>query len=249
MPYDQHPDLLTPIEDTVLWRYMDFARFLYLLEMKCLWFARADQFGDPLESMLTDAEIQEFEREVILNSVSTRGKQPWLLSSELMRSTAYFSCWRAKPNESLAMWDLYGKGNGIIGIKSTVGQLKRAVKVHPEAVYITLVEYIDWSQRGRYHNTLVRSARKDLSYEHEAELRAIIWPSKLATEHQRAIQQGQQPPETPLGISVPIEPGALIREVVVGPREQPWVYELVDRVMKRYALNVLLSRSDRLTKR
>jgi len=147
------------------------------------------------------------------------------------------------------MWDLYGKGSGVIAIKSDVGELKRAVKAYPEMVFVSLVEYIDWSQRGKYQNTLVRSSRKDLSYEHEAELRAIIWPGKLAQEHQEAVQKGQPYPETPLGINVAVEPALLIREIVVGPREPAWVYELVSRVKARYGINAPLLRSDRLTKR
>jgi hypothetical protein len=42
MPYEKHPIYLTPPDDTVIWRYMDFARFVQLLDFRELWFARAD---------------------------------------------------------------------------------------------------------------------------------------------------------------------------------------------------------------
>lgn len=59
MPYEVHPRLTTPSDDVVLWRYLDFARFLDLLERQALWFTRADKFEDPLEGGLTDREAQE----------------------------------------------------------------------------------------------------------------------------------------------------------------------------------------------
>lgn len=54
---ESHPNLIIPPNETVLWRYMDFARFIDLLERRVLWFPRADQFDDPLEGTWTDAEI------------------------------------------------------------------------------------------------------------------------------------------------------------------------------------------------
>jgi hypothetical protein len=47
MPYEIHPKLTTPPDDAVLWRYLDFAKFLDMLERRVLWFAGADTFEDP----------------------------------------------------------------------------------------------------------------------------------------------------------------------------------------------------------
>ena len=38
-----------PPADTILWRYMDFTKFVSLLEKRSLFFARADKLGDPFE--------------------------------------------------------------------------------------------------------------------------------------------------------------------------------------------------------
>ena len=38
-----------PLDDTVLWRYMDFTKFVSLLEKSALFFPRADKLGDPFE--------------------------------------------------------------------------------------------------------------------------------------------------------------------------------------------------------
>jgi hypothetical protein len=57
MPVEIHPGLTTPPDDTILWRYMAFDRLQQLLGTEQLWFARLDQFDDPLEGTLTDGEI------------------------------------------------------------------------------------------------------------------------------------------------------------------------------------------------
>ena len=38
-----------PSADTVLWRYMDFSKFVAMLKDKALWFGRIDRLGDPFE--------------------------------------------------------------------------------------------------------------------------------------------------------------------------------------------------------
>ena len=55
-PLELHRDLTLPLDATTLWRYVDFAQFIDLLERQALWFPRTDQFEDPLEETYTDAE-------------------------------------------------------------------------------------------------------------------------------------------------------------------------------------------------
>ena len=42
-------------DDAVLWRYMDFTKFVSLLEKSSLFFARADKLEDPFEGYLPRA--------------------------------------------------------------------------------------------------------------------------------------------------------------------------------------------------
>ncbi len=61
MPLEPHSDLILPPDGTLLWRYLDFAKFMHLLESRSLWFPRTDQFEDPLEGTFTDAEIEHLQ--------------------------------------------------------------------------------------------------------------------------------------------------------------------------------------------
>jgi hypothetical protein len=44
------------------------------------------------------------------------------------------------------MWDLYGKGSGIIAIKSTVGRIKEIAAKYAKPVYISKAQYVDWNR-------------------------------------------------------------------------------------------------------
>src|SRR3954469_12099038 len=105
MPYESHTDLITPADDTTLWRYMDLAKFLHLLESRSLWFSRLDQFDDPLEGTFTDSELAHFKSlpDPTVGLSYVRG-------TAHIRATNFVSCWREGAEESMAMWDLYRRG-------------------------------------------------------------------------------------------------------------------------------------------
>jgi hypothetical protein len=239
---------------------MDFARFILMIEAQTLWFSRADQFEDPLEGTHTDAELDH------LRALPTPSGHPggsvidsYIRGSAFMRTTTYVNCWRAGKGESLAMWDLYGKGSGIVAVKSSVGLLKNEMANFSGSVFIAQVRYIEWSSAPWDNNALVMCARKDASYQHESEVRAMIWEAASSTTTAfsslsgdpttKAYWLGRTKNDPPFGVGVPIDVCKMITEVVVGPRERPWVAELVKSVMKRYGLGQPVTVSNRLTPR
>jgi hypothetical protein len=220
MPYAFHPDLRTPPNSTVLWRYMDFARFVAMIESRSLWFTRLDQLEDPLEGTHTDAEltwIRQKNKKKHANQLIRVFRQA--------RKEVFVNCWRSGSAESLAMWDLYGKGTGIVAVKSTVGLLKKAVSSSGRAVFISKTRYFDWSDAPGIDNVLVACSRKDLSYQHESEVRAMVMG-----DFRNSLAHRQ------LGMLLPVDVETLIGEIMVGPREQRWVVHLVKQIMERYKL-------------
>lgn len=63
VPYAEHPVCETPKDEVVLWRYMDFVKFIALLDSTELRFTRLDHLNDPREGMLTDVELVNFQAE------------------------------------------------------------------------------------------------------------------------------------------------------------------------------------------
>ena len=57
MPYKKRDGIKSPKDDAVLWRYMDFTKFVDLLDKRALWFARVDTFKDPFECSLSLANV------------------------------------------------------------------------------------------------------------------------------------------------------------------------------------------------
>lgn len=202
---------------------------MQMIESRTLWFSRLDKFEDPLEGLHTDAELAGIRKHV----EKKRAEQLIALFREARKDT-YVSCWRAGKSESLAMWDLYGKGSGIVAVKSTVGLLKKAVASYDRPVFISKVRYIGWSERLGLDNVLVACSRKDFSYQHEGEVRAIL--SDIV-------------PQPEAGIAVPVDIKSLVAEIMVGPREKEWVVGLVEQIKKRYDLPQPLLASDRLKPR
>ncbi len=266
MPLEPHPDLILPPDDTILWRYLDLAKFLLLLETQSLRFSRVDQFEDPLEGTFTDAEIEHLRSLDAANAaLPSLISESYLRGPQHMRATAYVSCWRAGKAESMAMWDLYGKGGGIVAVKTTVRNLKEAISESPLRIFLAEVKYVDWSLAPFDNNTLVMCFRKDSSYEHENEVRAVIWDADIVSRNMSdaliAARSRSDYPNSGLdpfilqkldgqqGIEVPFEPARFVTEVVVGPRETHAIVGLVKSVLDRYGLKTKLTMSNRLTPR
>ena len=253
MPYASHPDFETPDNDTVLWRYSDFAKFMDLIERRKLWFSRADKFEDPLEGTFTDAEAAYFRSLQFSASPELRG---WATAPsripQVAPATTFVNCWREGKFESMAMWDIYAKGSGVVAIKSTVGLLKEAFATYKWNVYVSRVKYINWSDAGGWNsNGLTLCSRKDISYSHESEVRAIIWGLEPQPQGGSSLVKltGDYMTQIPAGQEVEVDPVRLITEVIVGPREQTRICNLVQLVMKRYGLPQPVRASDRLKSR
>lgn len=202
---------------------------MQMIESRSLWFSRLDKLEDPLEGAHTDAELMG-----IREHVERRLAKQLIGLFRASRKDVYVSCWREGPGESLAMWDLHGKGGGIVAVKSRVGLLKVAVANYDQQVFISRVRYFDWSQAPGLDNVLVACSRKDLSYQHEGEVRAIL---------------SDYSPRQKAGVAVPVDINNLITEIVVGPREKEWVVRVVEQIQKRYKLPQPIVASDRLKRR
>ena len=45
----ENPEFRLPDDDAAVWRYLDLAKYVAMLQRNCLYLARADQLGDPFE--------------------------------------------------------------------------------------------------------------------------------------------------------------------------------------------------------
>lgn len=156
-----------PPDDAILWRYMDFLKFVDILERRCLWLTRLDLLDDPREGRLTDVEYRQVaDREDNLKSSL----------DVLPRVTDYVNCWQEKASESMPMWDLHGGRPGSIAVKTNLKTLKMELDQCPYCAYLARVKYYEWKADSPWPNNVIGMAvRRADSYRHEDEVRIVVW--------------------------------------------------------------------------
>lgn len=225
-----HPDFPPPPGNPALWRYTGLAKFIDLLERRELQFPRSDKFADPYEGVLPRQNVAN------LDAASGPPISSVRAMYETLRRTMYISCWFASEHESAAMWHLYSQGGDCIAIRTDLNTLGNCLAPSPLTCRICDVKYIDYDRDLLPSmNGLVPFVHKRLSFQHENEVRAIIWSL-----------EGVNVPHVVAGverIAVAIDPAVLIRGVHIAPTAKPWFGELVELVLKRYAVPCPVTRS------
>lgn len=239
--YKPHSKLNCPSDDTVVWRYLSFPKFMSLLETEALWFARVDLLEDPWEGAYTKSYVNKWLPDGIDASQAERNLESLHASFEYRR-TLTVNCWHVSRYESAAMWKLYGDGGYAIGIRSTIGRMKEAFKSTEEQIFIGQVEYLDYDEDDMpTGNVFYPIVHKRKSFAHEQEVRAICWMvmSKTATWKEDEILHPNE-----VGLSVHVDLGELIDSVHIRPSSKQWVIELTSAICRRYGMeNVPVIRS------
>jgi hypothetical protein len=220
--------------EILLWRYLDLSKFIALLHDQALYFARADELGDPFEGSLPKQNRKILQETLTLQLGSSKAEQNL---NNLAKTNKSFltimniSCWHMNEHESAAMWGLYGKSNDAICIQTTY---KILASILPEQVNAGLVTYIDYERTsfdgGNIFNQFMH---KRISYEHERELRAIVVSN---------FPPGG-PPNLPdnfvfseHGVKVPVDLNLLIQNIFVSPASPKWFMEIVESLRDHYGL-------------
>jgi len=133
----EHPQIETPPDEIVIWRYIDLPKFLLMLEHKALYFALFSEFEDKWEAVL-DRELTAS----IAGQFTAASGQVIGLFQEFIKGIAV-NCWYCGDDESVAMWRLYTSSEYGIAIRSSVRDFKRALAVSELDVYLGDVKYRD----------------------------------------------------------------------------------------------------------
>ncbi len=233
MPYisphrKPHASFPQPDDPSVkVWRYLDLPRFIWLLSTGALAFARVDSLEDPFEGSIPAAVYEQWKsNNAELVATASRG----------LRKQAFVSCWHANNAESEAMWRLYCGPHEGIALQTTYEKLDASL---PQGVFLGQVTYLDYEcDTQAPHDTLALLMRKRQAFEHEHEIRALIWPPEGPPglvpedldEHARVI-------------NVPWPAREFLEKIYVSPYAEDWYRDVVVSVMKSFAPDLI----DRLT--
>jgi len=231
----------------MLWRYLDLAKLVALLNDKKLHFARADVFQDQHEGSITtrmwQALKEQFaDRTELGKTVSTFRR--------LVKESTFISCWCVEP-ESEAMWKLYCGDNNGVAITASYQDIE--VSDIMRGLFMAPVKYIDYQREGfSQGNSLYPFFHKRRAFEHEREVRIVKWCSDQMpvgmqvkghqpTEeekrlHEDEIERGEQlKAARGTGISLAFDIDGLIREIVVHPYAPDWYFGVIKLVVQNLA--------------
>jgi len=115
-------------EDQILWRYMDLAKFVSMVESNALWLARADTFRDKYEGRFPDEMKMTIEK--AYESFDNNDLSPVKDADDFqdyLRKNTFVSCWHKNLLENMVMWEIYGRDNNALAIQTTVGKMRNNV--------------------------------------------------------------------------------------------------------------------------
>jgi hypothetical protein len=229
MPYQQHPSFEVPTDENVkVWRFMDFAKFVDLLETKALFFSRSDRFNDEFEGYYARGN-RKWNPVLYKEKLNPQGIA--YLTNQLeehalvQRRYVFLNCWHLKDYESHGLWQLYSGERGI-AIQSTYRRLRDSFNDNPENVFIGPVKYIDWDEDWiPTGNVLDPFVHKRKYFESENELRAVTF---YDTNPENYVEFGKR---------MKVDLDTMIEAIYTSPSSQKWFYELVGRIVRRYDLD------------
>jgi hypothetical protein len=230
----QHRVFIPPSDPNIkIWRYMDFAKFVAMLEDKALFFCRADKLGDRFEGSMSRENLRrrpEMYSPIPAESlaaynqaaaVTTRGQRQWM----------YINCWHMNEHESAAMWESYVRSGKGIAIQTTYQKLCDCLPQND--VYVGVVKYLDYDQELMPEGNLFYPyVHKRTSFAHERELRAVI--SELLPLTGGHLDYSVANPKT--GKTIEVDLNALIEQVYIAPMTGTWYADLVQKITPRYGL-------------
>lgn len=157
-------------DDLIIWRYMNFEKLMWMLRDKSLYFCNSEQFEDEFEGSTTaiSKSIRKATFDDRYNSLKTQ-------CSLLYRKMIHINCWHMDDTESKGMWDLYTDRNNGIAIKSTLGNLKKAIEKDKHSIFISRIYYLDYEKSYIPEGCMFYEFLcKRNGYSHEKELRALF---------------------------------------------------------------------------
>ena len=230
--YATHPLLVEPSDDAVLWRYMDLAKLLALLDSRTLHLANLSVFDDPFEGHPPRKVVEAFTAippglDEAASAERKRNAETNLRFFSSSRNNVCASCWHMNHVEDAGMWAQYLKTGEGIAVRTTFGALKRALSQSPAELDISggVVQYVDYETfEPAVINIIAWGALKRVGFDHEREFRLLcLAPAK--------------------GVQVPVLLDDLIQTIYVAPDLPVWFHALVTRVAAKYGVTAPVERS------
>lgn len=221
--YYLHEAFATPDKETIVWHYFSLAKFLSLLNDKQLFFQRSDLFFDSKEGKLSNKDKQLYN---YYNASSLVGR-----SESGGLGCCYVNCWVMSDVELYLMWSTYSSLNEGIAVKSTVGNLIKALDPNEKKeVIISDVKYIDYDtdytfdKAGGIANAIAPYFCKRQYFSQEKELRLVHYDPYMRFRHEV------------YNMKFDVSLGLLIDEVWIAPNAEDWYVNLIKKELDLHGI-------------
>lgn len=204
-----------------IWRYMDFWKFLNLLETNSLYFSNSGNLGDNNEGRIPSFVFKKMiEQDEIRGNKRNEELNGFLENT--LRKTTLISSWSYAERESFAMWKMYAKDKTGIAIETDYNSLKDCFKNTSRSIYIGEINYIN---ENNYFFSLDNMFYPFLTkldfYDFENELRCI------------SIAKDDEPAESEL---IKVDLKTLIKRIHISPNSKPEFKKLIELLKTEYKL-------------
>jgi hypothetical protein len=240
-------ELFVPDDENIkIWRYMDFTKFVEMINSQTLFFSRSDKFEDKYEGFhLGVAKIAAaFER--ITGDKSSKAAIEHMTLMENVRKSlplcGNINCWHMNEYESSAMWKSYVKHDEGIAIQSTFKKLKDSLSNNEEKIEFSTVKYIDYEKAEGKWGPESAFIHKRKSFEYEKELRALILKIDSWKEFKNDPEDYKKK-EMP-GIKCNVNLLTLIENIYIAPTAPKWFSDLAKDILEKYELNLPIKQSE-----
>lgn len=249
-------------DNQVVWRYMDFTKFLSMLQYKALFFCSCSlmQKMDPFEGEYPKNNLKNLRDKKDFVQLSKEYTQKPVAYRKKFLENVGINCWHANDTENAAMWKVYLSSKDGIAIKSTIKNLKESFNINVEdVVYIGNIHYNDYEfndidmNYNEYLENVIELADKELAKNFISDSDIL---NKLAKHYYPLIMSKRKEFDygkeirliSPInqktkpkrlkndGKLVNLDLNILINEIVISPSSDKWYVDLVKDVVKSYGL-------------
>ena len=255
------------MENKSIWRYLDLAKFIGLIQTDSLFLSRADIFDDPFEGTINKATHEAFEQKIQTQLQEKKVEACYVkFDGQLLvfadgshinigessfntlnwlKTYTYVNCWHLSEHESEAMWKLYSKNiTESLVIKTNIDKLVGAL---PDGGIVEPVVYKNYDSDYVMTNYFLAPFKtKRLAFSHEKELRVIYQEPPLKEFNDNYKQFNKELVNNKLGKVVPLNGGVqqLIEEIRLSPFAPCWFESLIQDLLVKYGLEIPVTRSE-----
>jgi hypothetical protein len=241
---------ITPQEERQhIWRHMDFAKYLSLLDKQALFFSKVSYLKDPYEGTHfhllkeinpTGSEIFErFTPQLLQKKADIKAICPALFKGQEF----CVNCWHLNEEESAALWRIYMSGNEGIAIKTSLQNLKKQIESSSLKIYLEKINYgfnrncfsIDYNKKTVLITPVDTVITKRKSFEFEKEIRAIV-----SLENNPELEPEV---ESHQGFMLPINLAEIIQEIYINPEAPNWYVDLIKSINTKYGISCNVKKS------